>query len=107
LLEANLRSIRSYLDSGFNVLGELFMWYATGLEIAARVFGGIEPFIIELTCRLDVLESREKQRGTTHVGFARSQVESRKLAIPADVTLDSEIMSTIQLTEAVLAAWAR
>lgn len=87
LLEANLRAVRAYLDVGFNVIAELFLWDRRHMQIAQRALEGIYPLVVELRCSLEVLEQRERARGTTYLGTARAQTEW-EWRVSGDLVLD-------------------
>lgn len=101
MFEGNLRSIRAYVDSGFDVVAELYMWSEGDLAKAAQVFEGIEPLVVELRCRLDILEERERMRESALLGFARTQFETYQWMIPTDLVLDSESKSVERLAAEV------
>lgn len=106
MLQGNLRSIRAYVDAGFNVVAELWIWHPDDLAAASEVFAGIEVGIIRLECDPQVLETRETERGTTFIGTARAQHDSMPQSIRADLVLDSGSLSTDDLSHRV-AEWLK
>lgn len=113
LLEANLRAICAYAHTGFHVIAELFLWNRRSLEIADRALGNDQPLVVELQCPIEVLESRERARGTTYLGTVRAELESEWL-VPADLVLDStkptlELASEVSewLAAAPSSSWSR
>lgn len=90
MLEGNLRSVRAYLEAGFDVIAELFVWYPRGQRLLVSLFESFRVFVVRLECATALLEARERARNDSHFGFARSQVESLSWDFPADLTLDSD-----------------
>lgn len=106
LTEANLRALRAYLDLGFSTIAEIDLWDDDRLSAAHRTLGHLNPLTIELRCGLAELERRERARGTTSPGFARTQLEEWNLSIPADLVLDSELKNPSELAQEVV-SWLK
>lgn len=103
MLNANLRSVKAYVDASFNVIAELWLWYPQALAAASVVFQGIDVAVVRLDCALGELERRESARGTTFVGTAKADWEAMP-ALKANLVLDSGILSTDDLSDRV-ARW--
>lgn len=81
MLKPNLGSIRCYVDAGFSVIAEPWMWYREAMATASAGFAGLDVGIVRLECDLAELERREAARGSTFRGTARRDFESMP-AIP-------------------------
>lgn len=101
MVEGNLRSIAAYLATGFNVIGELFVWYEGDLALAREILRGFHVAVIALESPIHVLEERERQRQATYDGFVRSQAEGPPFRIPADLVLQTDKASPEELASRV------
>jgi chloramphenicol 3-O-phosphotransferase len=102
LVEASLAAIRAYVDAGFSVFAEVFIWDRRHMEIARRVLRGIDPLVVELRCPVEILERREHARATTFTGTARAQAD-REWLISPDLVLDATRVPEDLVTE--LTTW--
>lgn len=101
MVEANLEAIRSYVETGFKVLAEIFVWDPGSLSTMKDLFESIPYAVVKLECPIEVLEEREVARGTTFVGTARGQAELG-LDFDADFTLDSGAAPALELASQVV-----
>lgn len=88
LVEASVGAIRAYVDLGFSIIAELFLWDERHRNVAERVLAGVEPLVVELQCPVEVLEERERLRASTYEGTARQQASWKWLLSP-DLVLDA------------------
>ena len=92
LVEASLGAIRAYVDRGFRVIAEVFLWGQRQRRIADTVLSDLSPVVVELRCPVDILEQRERIRATTYEGTARTQASWEWLLSP-DLVLDATLPS--------------
>ncbi|MGH2759906.1 MAG: phosphotransferase-like protein [Actinomycetota bacterium] len=104
MVGANLRSVRAYLESGFNVIVELFIWDTQRVALAEPMLAPFDALVVRLDCSADTLELRERLRGTTYVGLARQQLDALGWNFPADLVLNTERCSPRELA-GLVGAW--
>jgi chloramphenicol 3-O phosphotransferase len=89
LRHAALLALAAFMDSGFNVIGEAYVWDPGMRELTASVFSHRRAFIVKLQCDLRIREQREAGRPITK-GFTRMQERQWNWDFPHDLALDTD-----------------
>jgi chloramphenicol 3-O phosphotransferase len=85
---AALLALAAFVDSGFNVIGEAYVWDPGMRELTASVFADRRAFVVKLECDLRIREEREAGRSVTK-GFTRIQERQWNWDFPHDLVLDT------------------
>lgn len=88
LRQAALLALSAFMDAGFNVIGEAYIWDPGMRELAASVFRGRRAFVVKLHCELRIRERREAGRPVNR-GLTRMQDSQWNWDFPYDLALDT------------------
>jgi len=93
------RSIAAYASIGNNVIVDYILYEPSWLNDLVNALDGYTVYFISIKIPLDILEEREKTRGTSPVGHARSHYDTVYNSGIYDLELKSAEFSAIELAE--------
>lgn len=86
-------AIEAYATQGNNIIVDYILYDASWLEILVDALRNTRVFLIGIKTPLEVLEERERARGTSPSGHARSHYHLIHEEMPFDLTLDTSILT--------------
>jgi len=92
-------SIAAYAQQGCNVIVDYIAYKKEWANDLQKKLKNIKTYWVKVTAPLTVLEQREKERGTSPQGHARSHYDFVYWDIPYDFEVDSHKMSAIEIAE--------
>lgn len=87
---------------GNNILADHVFVEKAWVDECAELFAGMNAYIIGLTCPLEVLEEREKNRKDRTLGQARLQYDIIHKCTQYDLELDTSKLTTEECAEKVI-----
>ena len=96
------RSIAAYAKAGNHLIVDYILYKEEYFKDLTSSLKGLKVYWIGIFAPLDVIEQREKSRGTSPVGHARSHYDSCHQNIAYDLELNSEKATPDELAEAIL-----
>jgi chloramphenicol 3-O phosphotransferase len=73
LTDATFRTAAAIADAGFDVVADTVFERVECLDLMRSALGDRQHHLVAITAPLDVLESRERERGNRRIGLAREQ----------------------------------
>ena len=107
LLDSMAPGVRALIDGGNAVIFDHVLHDRAMYESLRRATAGLDVFTVGVTCPIDVLEARERERGDRVLGRARGLTEVVHGFCSYDVTVDTAALSPEACVAAILAALAR
>ncbi len=100
------RSIAGLAEAGNNLIIDHVVIDKLWLVQCLELLGGRNVLFVGLSCPLDELERRERERDSRRQGFARAQIERIHTGKIYDLELDTLELSVEQCAERVLEFYA-
>jgi len=107
LTEATFAAAAAFADAGYDVVVDTVFERAECLATAKAMLARHEHALVAVTCAIDVLEARERQRGDRRLGQARGQVDRVLHDVRYDLVVDTSVSSLDECTERVAALLRR
>jgi chloramphenicol 3-O phosphotransferase len=107
LLDSMAPAVRTLVDGGNAVIFDHVLHDRAMHESCRRAFAGLDVFSIGVTCPIEVLESRERERGDRVLGRARGLAGVVHGFMTYDVMVDTGAMTPAACVSAILAAVER
>jgi chloramphenicol 3-O phosphotransferase len=89
IMQGMHRSIAAYARMGNNVIVDYIMYDPAWRKDFEEIFKGIKVLWVGVKAPLSVIEEREKKRGTSPLGHARSHYDTVHRGIKYDLELDT------------------
>lgn len=83
------RALAALVHEGNSIIFEHVLLYPEWRRGLAEALDGLEVYLIDIQCGIDVIEERERVRGDTIVGQARGHYEAVHAGMPYDVEVDT------------------
>lgn len=96
------RAIKGYADAGCNVVVDYILYDKDWALDLQNVLKGYNVYFVKVAIPLTVLEEREKARGTSPVGHARSHYNEVYQAFSYDLEVDSSKKSSKEIAGEIL-----
>jgi chloramphenicol 3-O phosphotransferase len=103
LMSGMHRAIAALAQTGNNVLADHVLLDKRWLEDCISVFKGFDVLFVGIMCPLEVLETREKERGDRTLGQARGQAEIIHQNCMYDLEVDTSKLSSSECAEQIKA----
>jgi chloramphenicol 3-O phosphotransferase len=107
LLDSMAPAVRTLVDGGNAVIFDHVLHDRAMHESCRKAFAGLDVFSIGVTCPIEVLESRERERGDRVLGRARGLAGVVHGFMTYDVMVDTGAMTPAACVSAILAAVER
>jgi chloramphenicol 3-O phosphotransferase len=104
LLDAMAPAVRALVDGGNAVIFDHVLHDRAMHESCRKAFDGLDVFSVGVTCPVDVLEARERERGDRVLGRARGLAGVVHGFLDYDVMVDTGAMTPAACVSAILAA---
>lgn len=101
LMRGMHRAIAALAQSNNNVVADHVLLHPSWLDDCLHVFEGLEVLFVGVTCPLEVLEAREKERGDRTLGQARGQAEIIHQNCIYDLEVDTSILTASECAEQI------
>lgn len=95
------RSLKGYADAGNNLVVDYILYEKKWLKDLVNVLKGYRVYFVGVKIPLDILEEREKARGTSPVGHARSHYDFVYNPDIYDLEVDSANNSSEELAKII------
>jgi chloramphenicol 3-O phosphotransferase len=96
------RSMATYAKAGNNLIVDYILYKAEYLDDLISSLKGRKVYWIGVFAPLDIIEQREKARGTSPAGHARSHYQSCHQNVSYDLELNTEKTTPEELAEEIL-----
>ena len=104
LVDAMAPAVRALVDGGNAVIFDHVLHDRAMQESCRKAFDGLDVFSVGVTCAIEILEERERERGDRVLGRARGLAGVVHGFMSYDVMVDTGSMTTAACVSAVLAA---
>ena len=104
LLDAMAPAVRALVDSGNTVIFDHVLHDRAMQESCRKAFDGLDVFAVGITCPVDILEARERERGDRVLGRARGLAGVVHGFMTYDIMVDTGAMTPAACVSAILAA---
>jgi chloramphenicol 3-O phosphotransferase len=104
ILDGMAPAVRALVDNGNAVIFDHALHDRAMHESCRKAFAGLDVFTVGVTCPIEILEERERERGDRVLGRARGLAGVVHGFMSYDVTVDTGTMTTAACVSAVLAA---
>jgi chloramphenicol 3-O phosphotransferase len=104
ILQSMAPAVRALVDGGNPVIFDHVLHDRAMLESCRKAFDGLDVFAVGVTCPIDVLEGRERERGDRVLGRARGLAGVVHGFMTYDIMVDSGAMTTAACVSTILAA---
>ena len=104
ILDSMAPAVRALVDGGNPVIFDHVLHDRAMHESCRKAFDGLDVFAVGVTCPIDILEARERERGDRVLGRARGLAGVVHGFMTYDVMVDSGAMTTAACVSAILAA---
>ena len=104
ILDAMAPAVRALVDSGNAVIFDHVLHDRAMHESCRTAFDGLDVFTVGVTCAIDILEARERERGDRVLGRARGLAGVVHGFLDYDVMVDSGAMTPAACVSAIMAA---
>jgi chloramphenicol 3-O phosphotransferase len=104
LLDSMAPAVRTLVDGGNAVIFDHVLHDRAMLESCRKAFAGLDVFSVGVTCPVEILEERERERGDRVLGRARGLAAVVHGFMPYDIMVDSGAMTPAACVSAILAA---
>jgi len=94
-------AIAAYVQNGNNVIVDYIAYKKEWIDDLRQKLQGIKTYFIKVSIPLEVLEQREKGRGTSPAGHARSHYQTVYWDISYDLEVDSSIQRPNQIAQKI------
>jgi chloramphenicol 3-O phosphotransferase len=107
ILDAMAPAVRALVDGGNPVIFDHVLHDRAMHESCRKAFAGLDVFSVGVTCPIDILEARERERGDRVLGRARGLAGVMHGFMRYDVMVDTGSMTAAACVSSVLAALER
>jgi chloramphenicol 3-O phosphotransferase len=107
ILDAMAPAVRALVDGGNAVIFDHVLHDRAMHESCRTAFAGLDVFTVGVTCPIDILEARERDRGDRVLGRARGLAGVVHGFLTYDITVDTGAMTPAACVSAILAALDR
>jgi len=107
ILDAMAPAVRALVDGGNAVIFDHVLHDRAMHESCRQAFAGLDIFAVGVTCPIEILEARERERGDRVLGRARGLAGVVHSFMQYDVMVDTGAMTTAACVSAILAAVER
>src|ERR1043165_240802 len=107
ILDGMAPAVRALVDSGNAVIFDHVLHDRAMHESCRTAFDGLDLFSVGVTCPVEILEARERERGDRVLGRARGLVEVVHTFPSYDLTVDTGSTTTADCVSAILASVAK
>jgi len=104
ILDAMAPAVRALVDGGNAVIFDHVLHDRAMHESCRKAFDGLDVFTVGVTCPIDILEARERERGDRVLGRARGLAGVVHGFLDYDVMVDTGAMTPAACVSAILAA---
>jgi chloramphenicol 3-O phosphotransferase len=104
LLDSMAPAVRTLVDGGNAVIFDHVLHDRAMHESCRQAFAGLDVFKVGVTCPVDILEERERERGDRVLGRARGLAGVVHGFMRYDVMVDTGAMTPAACVSAILAA---
>jgi chloramphenicol 3-O phosphotransferase len=104
ILDAMAPAVRALVDGGNAVIFDHVLHDRAMQESCRRAFAGLDVFAIGVTCPVEILEARERERGDRVLGRARGLVDVVHGFLSYDVMVDTGSLTPAACVSTILAA---
>jgi chloramphenicol 3-O phosphotransferase len=104
ILDAMAPAVRALVDGGNAVIFDHVLHDRAMHESCRKAFDGLDVFTVGVTCPVDILEARERERGDRVLGRARGLAGVVHGFLTYDVTVDTGAMTPAACVSTILAA---
>lgn len=104
ILDAMAPAVRALVDGGNAVIFDHVLHDRAMHESCRSAFAGLDVFAVGVTCPIEILEARERERGDRVPGRARGLAGVVHGFLTYDVTVDTGAMTPTACVSAILAA---
>jgi len=104
ILDAMAPAVRALVDGGNPVIFDHVLHDRAMHESCRNAFAGLDVFAVGVTCPVDILEARERERGDRVLGRARGLASVVHGFLTYDIMVDTAAMTTAACVSAILAA---
>ena len=105
LLDSMAPAVRALVDGGNPVIFDHVLHDRAMQESCRQAFAGLDVFAVGVTCPIDILEARERERGDRVLGRARGLAGVVHGFMDYDVMVDTGAMTPAACVSAILAAF--
>jgi chloramphenicol 3-O phosphotransferase len=103
ILDAMAPAVRALVDGGNAVIFDHVLHDRAMQESCRRAFDGLDVFSVGVTCPVEILEERERERGDRVLGRARGLAGVVHGFLSYDIMVDTGTMTTAACVSAILA----
>ena len=104
ILDSMAPAVRALVDGGNAVIFDHVLHDKAMDESCVKAFAGLDLFAIGVTCPVEILEARERERGDRVLGRARGLADVVHAFRSYDVTIDTGSTPTAACVSTILAA---
>ena len=104
LLQSMAPAVRALVDGGNPVIFDHVLHDRAMHESCRQAFAGLDVFSVGVTCPIDILEARERERGDRVLGRARGLADVVHGFMTYDVMVDTGAMTPAACVSTILAA---
>lgn len=97
-------TVRALVDGGNSAIFDHALHDRAMHESCRQAFAGLDVFTVGVTCPIEILEARERERGDRVLGRARGLAGVVHSFVQRDVMVDTGAMTTAACVSAILAA---
>lgn len=97
-------AIAAAAQAGNNIIADHVLVEKDWVDECARLFGGMNAYLIGIRCPLEVLEERERERKDRTLGQARAQFPVIHRHALYDLEVDTSLLTPQQCAQQVIAA---
>jgi chloramphenicol 3-O phosphotransferase len=98
------RAIAAYAQAGNNVIVDYIKYEPEWLEDFQKALNGIKTMWVKVTAPLDTIIKREKERGTSPEGHARSHYHTVHENMPYNLTVNTDKLTPDESAQKISAA---
>ena len=95
-------AIAAAARQGNNVIADHVFVEKAWLDECARLFEGLNAYLVGIQCPLEILEQRERDREDRTLGQARAQYDVVHRYTRYDLDVDTSILSTAQCAQRIM-----
>jgi chloramphenicol 3-O phosphotransferase len=103
ILDAMAPAVRALVDGGNAVIFDHVLHDRAMQESCRKAFDGLDVFSVGVTCAIEILEERERERGDRVLGRARGLAGVVHGFMSYDIMVDTGAMTTAACVSAILA----
>lgn len=96
------RAIAAYAKTGNNVIVDYINYDSTWIPDLKKSLIGVKTFFVRVTASLETIEAREKSRGTSPQGHARSHYDTVHKGLKYDLKLNTDDMKPKQAAQKIV-----